>query len=71
MTDGMTGADIAALVNAAAMTAIKEHVDLKGGGKLEVSMRHFEVTLDKIKPKESSEKRMRGEIPRSPDREDG
>ncbi|UVS68358.1 CDC48 family AAA ATPase [Nitrososphaera viennensis] len=52
MTEGMTGADIAALVNAAAMTAIKEHVNLSGGGKLEVSMRHFEAALDKIKPRE-------------------
>src|SRR5919206_481983 len=40
MTDGMTGADIAAIVNAAAMTAIKEHVSKKAG-KLKISMRHF------------------------------
>ena len=51
MTEGMTGADIAALVNAAAMTAIKEHVRQKGGGKLRISMRHFETALNKIKKK--------------------
>jgi transitional endoplasmic reticulum ATPase len=60
MTDGMTGADIAALVNAAAMTAIKEHVTKKkDNGELEVSMRHFEAALDKIKPKRSEQKRVR------------
>jgi len=51
MTEGMTGADIASLVNAAAMTAIKEHVNQKTD-KLELSMKHFEAALDKIsKPK--------------------
>jgi transitional endoplasmic reticulum ATPase len=51
MTEGMTGADIASLVNAAAMTAIKEHVNQKAG-ELQVSMKHFEAALDKIsKPK--------------------
>jgi transitional endoplasmic reticulum ATPase len=48
MTDGMTGADIAAVVNTAAMTAIKEHVGKKTG-KLKISMKHFEAALDKIK----------------------
>ncbi|MDP8888773.1 MAG: CDC48 family AAA ATPase [Thermoproteota archaeon] len=48
MTEGMTGADIAALVNAAAMTAIKEHISKKAG-KLRLSMRHFEATLNKVK----------------------
>src|ERR671924_323784 len=51
MTEAMTGADIAALVNAAAMTAIKEHVRQKGGSKLRISMRHFETALNKIKKK--------------------
>ena len=51
MTEGMTGADIAALVNAAAMSAIKEHVRQKSGSKLRISMRHFETALDKIKKK--------------------
>jgi len=45
-TEGLTGADIAAIVNAAAMTAIKEHVSKKTG-KLKISMRHFEAALDK------------------------
>src|ERR671934_321287 len=49
MTDGTTGADIAAIVNAAAMTAIKEHVRQKDGSKLEISMRHFESALEKAK----------------------
>lgn len=53
MTDGMTGADIAAVVNAAAMSAIKEHVsgkkDGKKAGKLKISMKHFESALDKVK----------------------
>ncbi|MDQ3727868.1 MAG: CDC48 family AAA ATPase, partial [Thermoproteota archaeon] len=37
MTEGMTGADIAALVNAAAMSGIKEHISKKSG-KLKLSM---------------------------------
>lgn len=49
MTDGMTGADIAALVNAAAMTAIKEHVSKDGSKKLKISMKHFESAMDKVK----------------------
>jgi transitional endoplasmic reticulum ATPase len=51
MTEGMTGADIAALVNAAAMTTIKEHVRQKSGSKLRIPMRHFETALNKIKKK--------------------
>jgi len=51
MTDGMTGADIAAAVNAAAMIAIKEHVANKEKGKLKVTMAHFESALQKIKKK--------------------
>ncbi|MBD0298949.1 MAG: CDC48 family AAA ATPase, partial [Nitrososphaera sp.] len=51
MTHGMTGADIAALVNAAAMSAIKEHVRQKSGSKLRISMTHFETALNKIKKK--------------------
>jgi transitional endoplasmic reticulum ATPase len=51
MTEGMTGADIAALVNAAAMTAIKEYVRQKSGSKLRIPMRHFETALNKIKKK--------------------
>ena len=48
MTEGMTGADIAAIVNAAAMTAIKEHISKKAE-KLKLSMRHFEAALNKVK----------------------
>lgn len=47
ITDGMTGADIAGLVNAAAISAIKEHVH-QSEGELKVSMRHFESALKKI-----------------------
>ena len=50
MTDGMTGADISTIVNAAAMTAIKEHVSSKKNNKkLGILMKHFESALDKIK----------------------
>ncbi len=51
MTQGLTGADIAAVVNAAAMNAIKEHVNQKGDRKLRISMKHFEYALNKIKKK--------------------
>ena len=50
MTDGMTGAEIAAIVNAAAMTAIKEHVKQKGS-KLKISMKQFEGAFNKIRTK--------------------
>ena len=53
MTDGMTGAEIAAIVNAAAMTAIKEHVKQKGT-KLKISMKHFEGAFGKIRTKNAS-----------------
>ncbi|HXG05839.1 MAG TPA: CDC48 family AAA ATPase [Nitrososphaera sp.] len=52
LTDGMTGADIAAIVNAAAMAAIKEHVrnsKKDRSMKLRISMKHFESALDKVK----------------------
>lgn len=52
MTDGMTGADIAAVVNTAAMSSIKEHVIKNEGkktGKLKISMKHLESALDKVK----------------------
>jgi SpoVK/Ycf46/Vps4 family AAA+-type ATPase len=46
----MTGADIATIVNAAAMTAIKEHVSSKKNSKkLSILMKHFESALDKVK----------------------
>ncbi len=53
MTDGMTGAEIAAIVNAAAMTAIKEHVN-KTDSKLKISMKHFEGAFSKIRTKNSA-----------------
>jgi transitional endoplasmic reticulum ATPase len=52
MTDGMTGADIAAFVNAAAMSAIKEHIESKEG-KLRVKMKHFEAAIEKVRRKKS------------------
>ena len=56
MTDGMTGADIAAIVNAAAMTAIKEHVRQKGS-KLKISMKHFEAAFDKVRKRDYNKAR--------------
>jgi transitional endoplasmic reticulum ATPase len=53
ITEGMTGADIASFVNAAAMAAIKDHVKNKGD-KLKISMRHFEGALNKVKRKKAS-----------------
>jgi transitional endoplasmic reticulum ATPase len=52
MTEGSTGADIAAIVNAAAMTAIKEHVESKKG-KLKISMKNFEAALNKVQTRSS------------------
>ena len=52
ITDSMTGADIAAFVNAAAMAAIKEHVKSKSAS-LKVNMRHFEGALNKVKRKKT------------------
>ncbi|MGI0038203.1 MAG: CDC48 family AAA ATPase [Nitrososphaera sp.] len=57
LTDGMTGADIAAMVNAAAMSAIKEHISItseaadekKQESKLTIMMKHFETALEKMK----------------------
>jgi len=63
LTDGFTGADIAALVNAAAISAVKERVisatkntSKKGSEKqdklkLQISMEHFEAAMQKIKRK--------------------
>lgn len=53
MTDGMTGAEIVAIVNAAAMTAIREHVNQKAS-KLKISMKHFEGAFGKIRTKNSA-----------------
>jgi transitional endoplasmic reticulum ATPase len=51
MTDGMTGADIAALVNAAAMAGIKDQVTAGGKGKLKITKTNFEKALEKVKRK--------------------
>jgi transitional endoplasmic reticulum ATPase len=51
MTAGMTGADIAALVNAAAKIAIKQHVEQNNTGKLRIAMKQFESALSKVKRK--------------------
>jgi transitional endoplasmic reticulum ATPase len=62
MTEGMTGADIAAIVNAAAMAAIREHVikQKKEGEKLKLSMRNFEAALNKIKTRRGVESNNNG-----------
>jgi transitional endoplasmic reticulum ATPase len=57
MTDGYTGAEIAALVNAAAIAAVKERLIAESTNKvkdkqklkLQISMRHFEEAQQKIK----------------------
>jgi transitional endoplasmic reticulum ATPase len=51
MTDGMAGADIAALVNAAAMAAIKEQISAGGKGRIRITKSHFEKALQKVKRK--------------------
>jgi transitional endoplasmic reticulum ATPase len=50
-TDGMTGADIAAVVN---MAAIKEQIAAGGKGRPRVRMAHFEMALQMIKKKSSA-----------------
>jgi len=58
ITEGYTGADIAAICNTAVMLAIREHVtslkneeEIKAKSKdLKVLMRHFEVAMEKVKP---------------------
>jgi transitional endoplasmic reticulum ATPase len=53
MTDGYTGADVAALVNAAAMSAIKQHINIgkksNNKEKLKLSMIHFEGAMKKVR----------------------
>ena len=67
LTQGYTGADIAAITNAAAMSAIKEYIvdnnkvgsnnqdiKYKNEGKkkeFKISMKHFEAAIQKIKKK--------------------
>jgi transitional endoplasmic reticulum ATPase len=57
MTDGYTGAEIAALVNAAAIAAVKERVMSEAKEKskdkqkqrLRISIKHFEIATKKLK----------------------
>src|SRR5437773_7550997 len=53
MTDGYTGADVAALVNAAGMSAIKQHIDSGKESntkeKLKMSITHIEAAMQKVK----------------------
>ncbi len=53
MTDGYTGADVTALVNAAAMSAIKQHINSgkksNNKEKLKLSMTHFEGAMKKVR----------------------
>ena len=51
MTDGMTGADIAAVVNTAAMAGIKDQIADGGKDKLKINKAHFEKALQKVKRK--------------------
>ena len=59
LTDGYTGADIAAIVNAAAMSAIKDQIswgdknNITTGHKqhLTISMKHLETGLEKVSKK--------------------
>ncbi len=57
-TEGYTGADIASLVNTAALIALREHVEkykdpkeaIKHKDELKISMKHFEKAFEKVKP---------------------
>ena len=51
MTDDMTGADIAAVVNTATMAAIKEQISAGSKGKIRITKIHFEKALQKVKRK--------------------
>jgi transitional endoplasmic reticulum ATPase len=65
LTEGMTGADIAAFVNAAAIAAVKEHIPRKGD-KLRVKMAHFEAAFDKVKRKNLGAQLQRGSLGAEP-----
>ncbi|GIU70686.1 MAG: ATPase AAA [Candidatus Nitrosocaldaceae archaeon] len=49
LTDGLTGADIEAICNTAAMLAIREHIANGKQGKLKITMKHFDEAVNKIK----------------------
>jgi transitional endoplasmic reticulum ATPase len=60
LTDGYTGADLAAITNAAAMAAIKEYVKVhrnepdKESGQISITMHDFEEALKKVKGKKET-----------------
>jgi transitional endoplasmic reticulum ATPase len=63
LTDGMTGADIVVMVNAAAMSAIKERVSAgkkedDKSKKLQITMKHFEGAIEKMKSQRKSAGRL-------------
>jgi transitional endoplasmic reticulum ATPase len=61
LTDGMTGADIVVMVNAAAMSAIKERVSAgkeDDKSKLKITMKHFEGAIEKMKVQRKSAGRL-------------
>jgi transitional endoplasmic reticulum ATPase len=61
LTDGMTGADIVVMVNAAAMSAIKERVSSgkeNDKSKLKITMKHFEDAIEKMKVQRKSAGRL-------------
>lgn len=55
MTEGYTGADLAAVANAAALVAVKEYVTTNGkevdqeSGTISISMRYLEEAVRKIR----------------------
>ncbi|MGI0019762.1 MAG: CDC48 family AAA ATPase [Nitrososphaera sp.] len=60
LTDGLTGADIVVMVNAAAMSAIKERVSSgkEDQSKLKITMKHFEGAIEKMKIQRKSAGRL-------------
>ena len=60
MTSGMTGAEIAAFVNAAAIGAIKEHIQNSNGSILKVGTKHFEDAIKKVRRNKPGEYLGRG-----------
>lgn len=66
MTDGYTGADIAALSSAAVMLALREHISKykdpkeaeKNAKELKIHMKHFEEAMKKIRPLSAQELEM-------------
>jgi transitional endoplasmic reticulum ATPase len=63
LTDGMTGADIVVMVNAAVMSAIKERVSAgkkedDKSKKLQITMKHFEGAIEKMKSQRKSAGRL-------------